>query len=80
MRTYQLIQEKVLQLLLIKYVIFFVIYALYLETIRTRYTDEYLKCVHDATNAECGTGAAQFEKKMAHLEVGPLLESLGCGK
>ena len=42
--------------------------------------DEFLNCVHDAANAECGAGAAQFEKKLTHLEVGPLVESLGCRK
>ena len=45
-----------------------------------RYADEYFNCVHDATKLECGAGAAQFEKKLTRLEMGPALESIGCGK
>ena len=42
--------------------------------------DEYLDCAADATRIECGPGAAAYEKKAVGLEVGPLLESIGCGK
>ena len=44
------------------------------------YMDDYLDCVTDATRSECGQGAADYENKVVRLEVGPLLESVGCGK
>ena len=45
-----------------------------------RYIDDYLDCATDATKAECGAGAAEYQKKVVQFSEGTLLESIGCGK
>ena len=42
--------------------------------------DELLDCATDVTEAECGSGAAEYQKKMVQFSVGPLLDLMGCGK
>ena len=48
-------------------------------TVQFRYIDELLVCATDASKAECGAGAAAYGNKAMRLELGPLLETIGCG-
>ena len=48
------------------------------HTSQIRYIDDYLDCATDASKAECGAGAAEYQKKLAQFSLGQLLESVGC--